>query len=251
MTCGYQRDGWVVLINQSMVVVVVGGSDGKFLYEITAESLEAATGAQIPEEPSYLIINTAGQWWWCLCSSDAAASSFSHPLVSPLSLVCLCVVSATWGFPHGCPEGCPCNCYDCSKPECRCAMPTGFCDSLPASMLVDWVSDSSRNSTTTRLNSPPCHHHMEQPRQRDTGDINTQIDAISSCVLSQVRVYQNKADDRHLVGCDHPKFPTKKFIAGHEWRYMRDKELRPLLPLKKVSSSSSSSSSCCSSSSKS
>ena len=36
-------------------------TDGELIYEIPASSLDDATGAQIPEEPSYLIINTAGK----------------------------------------------------------------------------------------------------------------------------------------------------------------------------------------------
>lgn len=58
-----------------------------------------------------------------------------------LTLFSLCLpVSTTWGFPQVCPEGCSCQCFDCSKPECRCALPEGFCDMLPATMLVDYVS---------------------------------------------------------------------------------------------------------------
>lgn len=36
-------------------------TDGEMIYEIPGSSLDEATGAQIPEEPSYLIINTAGK----------------------------------------------------------------------------------------------------------------------------------------------------------------------------------------------
>jgi len=81
--------------------------DGKKLYDIPAPAIEGATGAQIPEEPSYLILNTA--------------------------------VSTTWGFPQECPPGCACDCFDCAKPECKCGLPVGLCEMLPASMLVDYV----------------------------------------------------------------------------------------------------------------
>jgi len=140
--------------------------DGKKLYDIPAFSIQGATGAQIPEEPSYLILNTA--------------------------------VSTTWGFPQACPEGCACDCFDCAKPECRCSLPVGLCEMLPASMLVDYV-----------------------------------------------RVYQLEDDERHFLGCDNPRYPTRKFIQAHRWRYQRygppslppslpsDDEDVPLLPILK------------------
>jgi hypothetical protein len=45
-------------------------------------------------------------------------------------------ISYTWGFPQPCPEGCACDCYDCRKPECACAVPAGMCDNFPASFEV-------------------------------------------------------------------------------------------------------------------
>eukprot|EP01084_Bolivina_argentea_P232183 391380_1 len=80
--------------------------DGELMQKINAESLNI-TGAQIPEEPSYIILNTA--------------------------------VSNAWGFPQTCPEGCTCSCYDCNDLECACSFYDGFCDMLPVSMQVDYV----------------------------------------------------------------------------------------------------------------
>jgi len=116
--------------------------DGEMLYDVPASALSNVTGAQIPVEPSYVILNTA--------------------------------VSTTWGFPETCPAGCACTCFDCAKPECQCGLPEGLCESLPASMLVDYV-----------------------------------------------RIYQLEDDERHFLGCNHPKFPTRKFIQAHRWRYQR------------------------------
>jgi hypothetical protein len=48
-------------------------------------------------------------------------------------------VSSSWGFPTPCPEGCPCNCFDCRDPDCACAVPSGMCNNLPASFLIDYV----------------------------------------------------------------------------------------------------------------
>ena len=82
--------------------------DGEFLYEITQDSLTNLTrGLQIPDEPTYLLLNTA--------------------------------MSSTWGFPAPCPAGCACDCFDCKKEACKCAIAEGFCDSLPAHFLIDYV----------------------------------------------------------------------------------------------------------------
>merc|ERR1719506_263857 len=80
---------------------------GVSVYKITQESLTNVTGASIPLEPSYLIMNTA--------------------------------ISSTWGFPAKA-AGCECKTYECGDPECDCALPPGFCDNLPhADFEVDYV----------------------------------------------------------------------------------------------------------------
>lgn len=77
-----------------------------FLYGINGHSLNI-TGTQVPDEPMYLLMNTA--------------------------------VASSWGFPVPCPEGCDCSCYECGNPDCDCALPTGFCDNFPASFEIDYV----------------------------------------------------------------------------------------------------------------
>ncbi|GMH67683.1 hypothetical protein TrRE_jg1878 [Triparma retinervis] len=80
--------------------------DGSLLYSISASSLNI-TGAKMPDEPMYLLLNTA--------------------------------ISSTWGFPAPIPEGCNCESYDCSDPLCACAFSPGFCDNFPATFEVDHV----------------------------------------------------------------------------------------------------------------
>lgn len=80
--------------------------NGKFLYGISGQSLNF-TGASIPSEPMYLIMNTAS--------------------------------SSSWGFPVPCPEGCDCECYECGNPDCDCALPVGYCDNFPANFEIDYV----------------------------------------------------------------------------------------------------------------
>lgn len=80
--------------------------DDKFIFSISDGALDK-TGGSVPQEPMYLIMNTA--------------------------------VSKTWGFPwtDGCGGG-P-ACYDCSW-ECACWMPVGFCKQLDHSnFLIDHV----------------------------------------------------------------------------------------------------------------
>lgn len=80
--------------------------NGNFLFGFTGASLNI-TGASIPNEPMYLIINTA--------------------------------VASSWGFPVPCPEGCDCECFECGNSDCDCAIPTGYCDNFPAHFEIDYI----------------------------------------------------------------------------------------------------------------
>ncbi len=77
-----------------------------FLFGINGQSLNI-TGSKIPDEPMYILMNTA--------------------------------VASSWGFPVPCPEGCDCSCYECGNPDCDCALPTGYCDNFPSSFEIDYV----------------------------------------------------------------------------------------------------------------
>lgn len=81
-------------------------TNGVFRYSIKGENLNI-TGAEIPNEAMYLIMNTA--------------------------------VASSWGFPAPCPSGCTCECFECGNPDCACALPSGYCDNFPASFEIDYV----------------------------------------------------------------------------------------------------------------
>jgi len=126
------------------------GQDWVHVYGLQDQSLSELMGSQIPNEPSYLIMNLA--------------------------------ISSTWGFPYDSPSWCD-KCYDCDDPKCTCAFNAGFCNMMK------------------------------------TGDVAMYIDS--------VRVYQSNNSDAHVgnnhtVGCDPPEYPTKEWIKGHEYRYMRN-----------------------------
>jgi hypothetical protein len=74
------------------------GQDWEHSLYIPDFALDNAMGSKIPEEPSYLIFNTA--------------------------------ISSTWGFPYSLPDWCPKNCYDCSDPKCTCSFQPGFCNMM-------------------------------------------------------------------------------------------------------------------------
>lgn len=80
--------------------------DHQLVFGISANALNI-TGAVIPEEPMYILFNTA--------------------------------ISSTWGFPEPCPKGCACDCFDCRAYQCQCAVPRGMCDNIPAHFLIDYV----------------------------------------------------------------------------------------------------------------
>jgi len=46
--------------------------------------------------------------------------------------------------------------------------------------------------------------------------------------INYVRVYQNKNNTKHKVGCSTPERPTSKYIEAHEELYMKKGDLRPL-----------------------
>ena len=73
------------------------------------------------------------------------------------------------------------KCYDCNDPKCACRFYPGFCRML-------------------------------------TQGVTMRIDSI--------RVYQSRNDRAHAgmphtLGCDPPQYPTKDWIIGHEYQYMR------------------------------
>lgn len=81
--------------------------DDELIYGIDGQVVGKPKGAKIPSEPMYVILNTG--------------------------------VSSTWGFPEPCAPGCACDCYDCKSWACKCAIAPGFCESLPAHFLIDYV----------------------------------------------------------------------------------------------------------------
>eukprot|EP00607_Mallomonas_marina_P000339 CAMPEP_0182433620 /NCGR_PEP_ID=MMETSP1167-20130531/64380_1 /TAXON_ID=2988 /ORGANISM="Mallomonas Sp, Strain CCMP3275" /LENGTH=456 /DNA_ID=CAMNT_0024622507 /DNA_START=435 /DNA_END=1805 /DNA_ORIENTATION=+ len=125
--------------------------DDEFVYSIKASALNVS-GSLIPDEPMYILLNTA--------------------------------MSSTWGFPAPCPKTCACDCFDCRNAECACAIPKNMCANLPAHFLID-----------------------------------------------SVRVYQNKENPNHVVGCSPPGKRSKRFIKGHKHRYMGEEDTTMLLPV--------------------
>lgn len=126
------------------------GQDWEHSLSIPDAALESAMGSKVPEEPSYLIFNTA--------------------------------ISSTWAFPYNVPDWCP-KCYDCYDPKCTCSFNPGFCNMMK------------------------------------TGKVTMKIDS--------VRVYQSTDDSAHSgrphsVGCDPLDFPTREYIKGYEYKYMRN-----------------------------
>ena len=53
-------------------------------------------------------------------------SHFPLSIDLPRYLLLNTAISSTWGFPQPCPDGCACDCYDCRKEECACAIPSGM-----------------------------------------------------------------------------------------------------------------------------
>ena len=115
---------------------------------------------------------------------DESLSSLMGSMIpiEPTYLIFNTAVSSNWGFPYDTPEWCE-KCYDCDDPTCACTFAPGFCKML-----------------------------------RD-GDVAMYIDS--------VRVYQSSDPSSHVganhtLGCDPPEYPTREWIKGHSYRYMRN-----------------------------
>ncbi|KAG5179401.1 beta-1,6-glucan active enzyme, family GH16 [Tribonema minus] len=82
--------------------------DGAFVYGMTQGTFNR-TGAKVPDEPMYLLFNTA--------------------------------VSSMWGFPAPCPKHlhCSCDCWDARDSRCQCAIPKNMGELFPAHFLIDYV----------------------------------------------------------------------------------------------------------------
>jgi hypothetical protein len=119
--------------------------NGKFTFGIDQSSLNFME-TNIPNEPSYIIINTA--------------------------------ISTSWGFPPP-PPGC--SSYDCKNPAGRCGFNAGFCELLPAKFLID-----------------------------------------------HVRVYQDKTNELHTIGCNPPNYPTRRYIEAYKYNYKSIVDPEPL-----------------------
>lgn len=118
--------------------------------------------------------------------------------IEPSYFILNTAVSSTWGFPYVVPSWCT-KCYDCEDPQCDCAFYPGFCDMLEGGKTAMYVDN--------------------------------------------IRLYQSKDDSAHVggshtLGCDPPDYPTKEWIDGHTYRYMRNppfsyKDKKPLRNVQK------------------
>lgn len=116
--------------------------------------------------------------------------------IEPTALIFNVAVSSTWGFPYDPPAWCT-KCFDCDDPKCACNFYPGFCQMI---------------------------------RSGDT-----------ALYIDNVRVYQSFDADSHVganhsLGCDPPEYPTREWIKGHSYRYMRNPpfSFADKLPLRRV-----------------
>mmetsp|Transcript_28752 Transcript_28752/g.92578 ORF Transcript_28752/g.92578 Transcript_28752/m.92578 type:complete len:619 (-) Transcript_28752:98-1954(-) len=114
--------------------------DARFVYGIEGAAMRKLMGSKIPDEPAYVLLNTA--------------------------------ISSTWGFPVPCPTGCDCDCFDCFLPGCTCAFHEGFCESLPAHFLIDYVriyqgqGSSSAHTVGCSTDTHPTRKFIDAHRSR-------------------------------------------------------------------------------------
>mmetsp|Transcript_24418 Transcript_24418/g.48624 ORF Transcript_24418/g.48624 Transcript_24418/m.48624 type:complete len:600 (-) Transcript_24418:529-2328(-) len=145
--------------------------DGDFVYGIDGDNL-ALTDTMIPNEPMYLLLNTA--------------------------------MSKTWSFPLPCPPGCSCKCFECGDKKCECGLPPGFCDNFPNSFDIDYVRVyQAVNDTNQKVgcstDTHPTKKFIEAHKKR-------YIDSLSEDKepLKKIRVGGNRCDnDENCGGSRH------------------------------------------------
>lgn len=167
--------------------------DDKFLYRIDGSALDL-TGSMMPEEPMYIIFNTA--------------------------------ISSTWGFPQPCPEDCAyckgdkvTDCFDCRKLECACSMPKNMCKNFPAYFLIDWVRVYQPD---TEADYPEYY----ESKERGLGELE-------NLGKEPLPPASKKNFWRHFItaealGCSTPSHPTGTFIAGNKKDYMKAGDWEPI-----------------------
>ena len=181
--------------------------DDEFLYRIDGEALDL-TGSMVPEEPMYIIFNTA--------------------------------ISSTWGFPKPCPSGCPyCtpnqaeNCFDCRKAECACAMPKDMCKNFPAYFLIDWVRVYQPDTEADY----PNYYGSKEVGNIDGGDGKTSAGSGRSKGRRLTEEPLPKASAKNFwrhhitsepLGCSTPSHPTSVYIKGNRRQYMKEGDYEPL-----------------------
>eukprot|EP00977_Amphora_coffeiformis_P015296 scaffold4496_cov134-Amphora_coffeaeformis.AAC.1 len=99
--------------------------DGNLMAGIEGEELQRVSQTEIPSEPMSLLMNLA--------------------------------VSKDWSFPDAWFLNCKHKCWSCFDPKCQCALPEGFCESLPVHFLIDYVRvyQAAHNPRHTLGCSPP------------------------------------------------------------------------------------------------
>jgi len=101
--------------------------------------------------------------------------------IEPSYLIFNTGISSTWGFPYDVPDSCA-KCFDCNNATCACSFYPGFCNMMKQSRVAMYID--------------------------------------------HVRVYQSSNHSAHVgsphsLGCDPVEYPTREFIKGHEYEYMR------------------------------
>lgn len=155
---------------------------------------------ETPDGTVYVEGNGEGKDWVRVFSIEGESLeelTGSQIPVEPSYFIMNVAVSSTWGFPYDRPNWCPKNCFDCSRPQCACSFYPGYCQMLESRKTAMYID--------------------------------------------HIRLYQSNDDSAHVgqphtLGCDPPEYPTKEWIEGHFYHYMRNPPFSydDTHPLKKV-----------------
>jgi beta-glucanase (GH16 family) len=119
--------------------------------------------------------------------------------VEPMYLIANTAMGTGWGINENCAQEGECmgicdNCMDCHNPKCQCGLP----EVTVSLYFITKCTSLFISSLQGMKNCAMFPAEME---------------------IEYIRVYQNKRDEKHTLGCSPPDFPTAGFIEGNKERY--------------------------------
>lgn len=122
--------------------------------------------------------------------------------VEPMYFIANTALGMGWGIDENCAEEGVCmgicdNCMDCQNPQCECGLPEVRRFFLSIIHFIFTIS----------------HFDVFVQGMKNCAMFPAEMQ------IDYIRVYQNKQDSTHTLGCSPPKYPTSEYIEAHKESY--------------------------------